>query len=956
MRTISAAIDNVLDVNTTVDFLIRAKFSSASIHYWSDRALTAAQTFDGQAYSAVVTQGGLSPLWFSLGKHTTTLEVDNSDGLITDLIDAGVILEGGEIAVCLQFRDVTPVSSGALGSWSAPFWRGFVSGASHPGRELVTLTLETGPSELSRRCPRRLKSTCHKPFADGHLCPYSVTDGYGKVNPVDTGTVTSGTSSTLVRTGYDFAAAGVEEDHIVMAWGTSAQLAVGVVTNVAVGTLTVDYWRFAGSPVSPPANGWSYEVGPEFSTCNGSKGDCIDRGMFGPNDEQGAEELNWSRKRYFGGWAPPAKVQYQVKIPVGIFKSRHMAKTPTEHESIEGQVIPIIVGTIKLKNLTPLAQAWDDEHFHCLTLIGEGRCQTCSSVKTDGDIPLDNVNPATSFYDDSFLLYGFGTADDSDAVTSGELTTEQQKQAIGSAQSRAAFKASTQAQYENDPWLFNNSDGDGISRDSLALIRTRIEAQLPEDHVASIDCLVSGLYVKQADDDWVTNPNPIDFCFYFWMNRVWGAGLDPAEFLHTASWTSESTYCDESVTQTQTEIESYNGTVLEGPEDGLTPVAASGKNWVLVDHIFEHSLAESSIEITQAGKEQTKTILTSYGHRYGGSSDDGEQSGDGSSHQYGGDDLDGREVTLIKISGNWESGKVPSDGDAFTITNQSGTTVSRYKANGKLGDTVEDALSFAESILENCFAKMFLKDGKIAVFCRQEANLTEVNALDDIADEGSSQNVVYRQGKYGHEPAVDWVPDKDPPNEITFEYIDRRDDYNKKTRSMRSSSAQLRRKNDLSYDSRDRNEKTLSYGLTTSLDQASRLAALELREYGQLSDGSHNGTIKALMPFRHGLPIEVGDVRALTLTRIPAWVSYGRIEDSALDVNSWQWTMEMRPHVNDNFDDTTDDLGADERPSNTGGGGSVFPVFPIESLTEGKITDSEGGLVQSVDVEFTLPS
>jgi len=35
MRTISAGIENVLGVHTSVDFLIRAKFSSDSIHYWS---------------------------------------------------------------------------------------------------------------------------------------------------------------------------------------------------------------------------------------------------------------------------------------------------------------------------------------------------------------------------------------------------------------------------------------------------------------------------------------------------------------------------------------------------------------------------------------------------------------------------------------------------------------------------------------------------------------------------------------------------------------------------------------------------------------------------------------------------------------------------------------------------------------------------------------------------------
>jgi hypothetical protein len=611
---------------------------------------------------------------------------------------------------------------------------------------------------------------------------------------------------------------------------------------------------------------------------------------------------------------------------------------------------------MKLKNLTPLVQAWAGQFFHALWLIGEGRCSDARDFKVS-DYPLDNVDPDGNTYEDSLMLYGFARndeADDSDAVTAGELTEEQQKQAIGSAESRAVFFRTTLEQYANDPYLLNNATGDGISRDGFALARTRIEAELPEDTDVTGECIVQGLYVRKADGTWTTTPNPVDVDYYFWMNRTWGAGLDPSEFLDTSSYTAESTYCDEVISPTQTMFGDINGTVDFGPDEGLTPVETEAKNWIAINNVYDQTLFGAEIEITEAGKEQTHTIISSSVEWLRETLDDPELSGNGGSYSANAGD-DGYQATVIKIDSSWTAGKIPVSGDTFTIRDTPTAGISRYKANGKLGDGVVDALSFSESILENCYAGHFLKDGKIAVFCRQEVNLTEVNTYDTITDEGADQNVVYRQGSYGWEPAVDWKPDKDPPNEVVYEYLDTSQDYDKKTRSVRSSVSQLRRATDLGYDTRDKNEKTISLGLCSSLDQATRVASLVLREYGQRGSGDHNGDISLRMPFRHGLDIEIGDVRPLSLTRLPAWIAYGRIEDSGLDPNTWQWRKIMRPHVNDNFDDTADDKAINEIPQNTGAGSGQVS-FKIESLTEGNITNSEGFLVQGVTVRFTLPT
>lgn len=958
MRTISEAVAAVLGTDTAVDVLVRVRFASDSVHYLSDRYVGADESFDGNEYEPQVVADTLGEISWALGEQSA-LDLDNTDGWLTTLANSGVRLEQGEVAIVLQFRDVSPPSTGSLGDWDDPFWRGWIRAASHPGRELVRLDLLTGPAELSRRCPRRIRASCYKPFADGYLCPYAPLDGHGRISTLASGTATGSSATTIVDTSGSFVSAGIAAGQVVMAWNATDAVSVGHVTEVAATTITVDEWRFGGTP----AAGWTYEAGPAFTLCDGSKASCVARGMFGINGTQTSRKLNAIQRRWYGGWSPPATSSYTTRILTGLYlwgavKTRkRLSVMPKQHEGLDGDVIPLVFGNVHLKNILPVAQGWAGDYFHVLLLMGEGRMSGATSFTMDGQ-PHHTISSSTTLDDSPLILYGFGQSGpgtDADDVPA-ELTEIQRQDALGQLAAYAVLHGQELATYAGNPRLFNYPDGDGVSMDGLAMARVRVKISVDRDHIPSCEAKVTGMHVLKADGTWTAGPNPVDTTFYHLVNRKWGAGLDPS-FVDADSFDDASDYCDAYVTNSQTQEGGVvlSGTASYGPMDVDGPVNLDTVDWLMLGELFNISLDGMTIEILTAGKEQTAVIRASQTYTWGEELPP-DSGGGGSGGEYPAPPppeepgSSGRQ-TLVFIEGAWESGKVPGSGDGWRIENIG--SPKRYVAAGRL-ETMTDALSLAQTMLDNCAGRLFLRGGRIGVYLLRQANLTTVNALPAISDSGSSRNVVYRTVGHGMEPAVDWRADQDPPNEIVFEYLDERAGYEKRTRAVRSSTSQLRRAADFGYTSRDAAERSVDYALTTSLDQAARLASIELREYGQRDAGRSNGTLVFQMPFRHGLALEPGDVRAVSLTRLPSWITYARIEAARLDLQTWVWTFEARPYVHDNFDDTADDL-SDLMRTDPLGFVDDAGSYPIESLTEGQILDRQGRLIQTIRVVFSLP-
>src|SRR5690606_25498888 len=110
---------------------------------------------------------------------------------------------------------------------------------------------------------------------------------------------------------------------------------------------------------------------------------------------------------------------------------------PEGNEGLDGNPIPAVFGRFRVKSAdfigATVAEAPDTNYLHSLFVISEGRCQSVSVHSVNGD-QADNDNPSSPANDDALIYWGIESLDQ-DAVTSGELTQLQQKQAIGSRES-----------------------------------------------------------------------------------------------------------------------------------------------------------------------------------------------------------------------------------------------------------------------------------------------------------------------------------------------------------------------------------------------------------------------------------------------------------------------------------------------------------------------------------------
>lgn len=966
-RTILSAVETELGkTGIRVLELVDIDFGNGFEISISNQTVQNTASHNGRTYTARVKEIG--PLPFTVGAEDdeTEMVLDNTGLYFTNLINQGVVIEEGRVKVHRLFPNLTPPNNVV-----ADYWHGRIT--SYVLKEgTIVLKLSYGFVGLEQRALRRYEHTCNNLFADDLHCPYAPLTGKGLPDNRISGTATGGTSTTLVDTGRNFVTDGIQKGWLVFV--KAGKKIIGTITSVAATTLTIDDWLNNGSAsASVPASGNAYIVGPAFTSCEFSKAACIARGMFGPNNTQVSADLNTNERRYFIGLLQPADIRFSGKE----FKDQR-AKGPKffgrlskANRSLDGAVVPVVIGSFRVRELDLLGSAAAGGFMHGLFSLGEGRCWFVSSVTMD-DIGVDSVDPTGTVTEkDSLVVWGVEAYTGSRDEDTNDLTTDQQKQAVGSRQARAVVRDVDTDTYLDNPWLINDSAGDGISPAGLCMLRIRTEPPggAKVDATPTASAHVTGLMtqmvpgeVAQTDDRGVTDytifPNHIQVFYHMLRNTRYGAGRDDGDIDLTAC-IAESSYCQEFIgSGSQSQVGRFSGTVALGPDDSLITPQSRSVIWVSDVGLEAKAWDGGVYTSTKAGKEfavriQSVNLIETM-------SDvifELLTEGGGPFIPIAGEV--GKSGVLLTLYPAFPAGKVPAAGDTFEIVNaegaQGGGLVRRFKANGILADDMS-VKEMLQSILDNCVGTFTQVDGKISPIIRKAVNLNTVAALDIFTDKGAKRNVV----RIGGESTMEFIPDPidQTVNSVAVEFVDAASSFRVVTLIIRNQSAQERAGKVFGEKRRDKREKPLSLNLTTSRDQAARIGAILLRERGPLPNGRPNGIIRWVSPIHDSIELQpVRDVRAVASDHLPNYIQFVRIMKIIDNPDKMTVTIEARPHYNQFYDDTTQDVGTEIFPVDTSFSTDELPLpVRIESITEAFIRDREGKEHEQLTVKFTLPA
>lgn len=934
-----------------------------SLHYLATRAIPADVSHDGNAYEARLVSVG--EFAFQAGDNDKTTDITAvNDGYFTDLVDAGVVLEQGRVWAHLIFPDLDVDPEDRV---IEKFWHGRVKAVKDWSRASVTFETAFGFLELNRRALRRYESACRK-LIGSTTCPYAPLEGRGLPQPTVTGTVDSVAGLTLNDAGTDFTT-DLNGDGAEYAFcynpANQDQVAVGVIDSVADGSLTVDEWR-----LGTPAAGWNYICGAPYAACAGARGDCIARGMFGPSETHVAGlGLNKHKRRFFGALAPCSKAAWQSHakgswwklglltgglIGFLVGKLSHRAgkaysHIPADNLSLEGRTIPVRVGNVAVQSLDLLALDYDNEFIYGLYCVGVGRMGAIHELAANGD-PSDfdgrDPNSAWGVKGDAKMAWGFYNEDEG-AVAAGELTSEQYRMAIGSRESRSLERYAYVDDYVGNPHVFADvTSGVGPSLDNLAVVAVRRE---PAGGVKTVEQTISGVFggvwvKKPSGDTWTYLPDVAELAYWFLRNPAWGAGMTDDE-LDLESFTAASVFCRELITSTQLDFPTLVGNVGFAPADCRT-VPIFDDSWIWVSDIdLSNYSAYNGGKLTINGHDYTvvginpMTDLEVHAH-FGGGYDIYVPT-----NQVG---LSGYQV---RVGEPWQV--EPHQGDGFTLAPND--QVPRFMANGNL---IEEGSvgKLLEAILKNCAGTYIQNNGKLELVIRKAEDLEEINARPAFTDKGEGRNIIFRDGQ----STARWDPDPvaESFNAVTVRFPDRQAGHIMREFPIKNGAAQEALKNrfaDLNADDRKRD---LELCLSDTFDQAARLSAQYLREFGQFGDGSHSGTISFDTPITRGLKLQpVKDVYPLDIDGFPAWLTHGRVMEVTVNPDQMTVHVVMRPYLPEQYTDSADDILHNYYPpiaANPGGGAPKN--VRIASLTEGQIKDNSGSITESINVEMTLPS
>jgi hypothetical protein len=933
---------------------------SSYVYYWATQDVPSTVSFDSQNYDAMVVRDSMQKLPRPVGdsEKKVTIKVRNDTGQITDLLDLGVYFEHGRVSVVRIFPDLAKVDQN-VGDWTNPYWHGRIVAVKEVTRDWAVFELAFGYLDLSKRFGRVLHSSCHNIFADDDHCPYDIDAGWGLPQITTSGTATGGSSTTIVDSGKNFTALGVAVDDWVVAENGVANLVTGQVTIVGTTTLTVDNWRFG----TAPANGWSYIVGPEYTSCKYTFPACDNRGMGGPNDNRPPEELNSIRRRCFCGWTPPSKETVPWRWREDWNTYHEGTSYPTGNRGLYGTPIPIPVGGTKMKGVKPVAYFNAGDFTHFLFIVGEARVNRVREIRVSGH-PIDPQPKGTSTaeeWEDSLIYYsfdGYTGANDQDGVTAGELTQTQQKQGVGSLQSWTHGERVVLEQYENNPDEFNSALGSGISQACTSFIRVRIQAQVDPTTVEA-DFTVNGGTVmeKVAGGTWVSRPDMAEVAYNAFTNNRWGGGLSTDQ-MDATSWAAGSTHCRSLVSKTQTEVADKSGTIGFGPKDGPAPSGAVSGDWVFIRMTEDPQPWRGALLTVTVNATPYERRVISVRPEFSIQETAGDPEDAGG---YGEIETEENEISYhggwFIVDEEWDSVDIPSRGDSYTLEPHEDASgqVYRYMANGVLNNKEKKFGAAVKDILRCMNADWVQHLGKVYLAMRKDEDLVVVDARMTITDYGASRNVVINRGKSSAKLVVD--PVNQAFNAINVQFPNQQKDYVLDPITIKSSASQLRMKEQFNEDVRDQVKGSVHLPLVSDIETAARLGTLIARERGIRAGNRHNAKVKCQMPVHIAMKmIPVADVYPLDFDGFPAYVQYGRVESIDEDLNKLTATVTFSVYYDADYDDTAEDQRHDLNPGEITDSSGNPIRFKLVSQSEGSIEGVAGNYVQTIDYEITLPS
>ena len=913
-----------------------------TLHWSTCGTVPGELTGDGITYEARISSIG--PLTFKAGFQDSSVSITFfNDGLVKTKADEGQIWEQAEVRICRLFPDLDPEYN-QVGDWDNPYWRGWIKQA--PSFEVLsTMKVSSGFSELNRPALRRNGRTCMAILGSEQF-PYDPMAGKGLPQIKASGTATGGSALTLT-TGDDITE--IKESWLIF---VKVKKIIGRVVSAAAGTVTVEDWFYGGTATETiPASGDLWISGPAYNSYDGMEASCKNMGMFGPFDGQPENHLNTDTRRYFYALSLPGNAYLEKKAGIQSLASSLYSSVEGEGE---GGVIPVRFGSFEAE-LKPLI-AWGEagDFIHVLGAVGEGRCAYLGEPLLDGIYHVDNINPDAAANDDSWIEGGteFPLANDGEAVTSGELTESQQKQAIGSRQARARNHNETLDTHKSNPLGFNDPYGSGCSLAGLTWSRGRWQKKgysLAGKPVVKIRG--RGIMTLKPNGDWTAKPSLIEAFYWYLLNQRWGVGM-VADRLNISDFTTQGAIAGEIISAAGSEPNIHTGPLIAGPEDVDAPTLPPCFVIVSEDLPLGETREDGLIctvvtgtktytmtvrgEATLTGPEIMSWIFTPEGKTRNAVIQD--------------------VGWLLNFYSNFD-GELPAAGDTFTLSGEGLTEESamRYQAEGSLViDTSYGKM--AEDIMRNCDGTFIPKRGRISPIIRGAVDLAVIDARRTYTDKGANRNVIFS----GHQSTFKFTPaeSSEIPTAVSVEFIDPRYGFKQPPIIIRNSYAEERIRALTGGNSQSKANTILDLCLTGSAEQAIRLGTRYLRAHSFIREvpGYHPGKYSLEVPIHDAqdlVPVE--DVHPIYSDNFPYWCRYMRIEGFSDNAVRGTVTIEGSPYFEEMYSDSTTDFIISRGPViKPAGPGTEFQQLVISSLTEGTNRDDEGTLKVSLSGEITL--
>ena len=828
---------------------------------------------------------------WSLGPDddSVTLLIGNADGAISRMSqEFGIdIFEGAKVRLHRLFPAVKEV------------YKNYWVGTGEPiviSEGAVEWVITFGISKLKRKFGRQYSEfNCPHVFAGGPSsdCPYSLDIGIGEPEKKIVSTAAAGTNnSRIVVVNGAFKTNMVSTGWYVFSRNSNAYAKVDVVDSQTQLSISFLVNGEDGRSFRP---GDALIIGPPFPACVGKNpASCKERGMFGKHG--GNPTGSGSKRRYYGGDAESARVRFSGRIPsTKRFgrKGDRFTRIALGNDSISGDVVPVIFGFYRIRDIPSIYHAPAGEFQHGLFILCEGEIVNFNVLDVNGFRPdpnrprdLDSLNEI--IMNDAYIKWGTWTPGGIDDSSATDINAAKRvRQAIGRRKSVAIMSGNKIIDtYGNGgafghPYLFNTGAGDGTSQHGLVAARIRIETQQDIQTALTGSFDIFGLLVplppgmeNNEEDRTLYNlraegttlkytaiPNPIQVAYALLTNERWGAGL-PSSNIDIDGAIRESNYCEERVASVEsagtiirgTVNVPYNRPIATGTDAPLEPL-------VFLNKVFEpsNSLIGRTITFNKELANTFQAIIIANELYEVFQEDDIRQTND----VYSPFSTKGR---VKEPKGNWvqldrpfPAGKEPIRGTKIEIVG--GYFVKRFKANGSLADHVPIP-DMLQSVLDNCNGTYRTNGDKLEFVIRKALSPTEIDTVIKsgiFTDRGTRRNII-RSGNSGESTMQVWRDlDTEIGNFFSVTFRDRARSFQESIVTVTNDAAQKRASKLFGEaEGREKIEDQVELILTTSKDQAARLLALRARElYIQNMYCSFETSLK------RGMKTQPGDIIAV---------------------------------------------------------------------------------------------